>query len=120
LQWWTRAKSAPRKSEWIETYWPGEDFVPAQVHSRITVFKIPTQPFYYRADPLLGWGSRTASGVTTELVPHGKHLLLLREPYVRELAAALSKTLKRIQPDLTRLARLATEPEPADAATVSR
>jgi amino acid adenylation domain-containing protein len=120
LQWWTRAKSAPRKSEWIETYWPGEDFVPAQVHSRITVFKIPTQPFYYRPDPLLGWGSRTASGVTAELVPHGKHLLLLREPYVRELAGTLSKTLKRIQPDLTRPARLATEPEPADAATVSR
>jgi amino acid adenylation domain-containing protein len=120
LQWWTRAKSAPRKSEWIETYWPGEDFVPGQVHSRITVFKIPKQPFYYRPDPLLGWGSRTTSGVTTELVPHGKHLLLLREPYVRELAAALSKTLRRNQPDLTRQTRLTSEPEPADAATVSR
>jgi amino acid adenylation domain-containing protein len=120
LLWWTRAKSAPRKSEWIETYWPGEDFVPGQVHSRITVFKIAKQPFYYRPDPLLGWGSRTTSGVTTELVPHGKHLLLLREPYVRELAAALSKTLHRIQPDLSRPSHLASEPEPADTAAVWR
>jgi thioesterase domain-containing protein/acyl carrier protein len=120
LQWWTRSKSAPRRSEWIQTYWPGEDFVPAQVHSRITVFKIPKQPFYYRPDPLLGWGSRTTSGVTTELVPHGKHLLLLREPYVRELAAALSRTLKRTGPDLPRHARLADQPESVDAAAVSR
>jgi amino acid adenylation domain-containing protein len=119
LRWWTRAKSAPPKSEWIETYWPGEDFVPAQVRSRITVFKIPTQPFYYRPDPLLGWGSRTTSGVITELVPHGKHLLLLREPYVRELAAALLKTLKRVQPDLGCPGHLDSEPEPADAAPVS-
>jgi amino acid adenylation domain-containing protein len=120
LRWWTGAKSAPPKSEWIETYWPGEDFVPAQVRSRITVFKIPKQPFYYRTDPLLGWGSRTTSGVTTELVPHGKHLLLLREPYVRELAAALLKTLKRVQPDLACPAHLDSEPEPADAASMSR
>lgn len=116
LKWWTRSKSAPRKSEWIQTYWPGEDFVPAQVHSRITVFKIPKQPFYYRPDPLLGWGSRTTAGVTTESVPHGKHLLLLREPYVRELAAALSKTLRRIRPDLPDLPQLSAEPESADAA----
>jgi len=120
LQWWTRAKSAPRKSEWIETYWPGDDFVPTQVRSRITVFKIPKQPFYYRPDPLLGWGSRTVSGVSTELVPHGKHLLLLREPYVRELAAALLKTLKRVQPELACPAHIASETEPADAAPVSR
>jgi len=120
LLWWTRAKSAPRKSEWIETYWPSENFVPTMVSSRITVFKIPKQPFYYRPDPLLGWGSRTTSGVTTELVPHGKHLLLLREPYVRELASALSKTLKRLQPALSLPSHLSGDPEPADTAVVSR
>jgi len=119
LQWWTRAKSAPRKSEWTRTYWPGEDFVPAQIHSRITVFKIPKQPFYYRPDPLLGWGSRTTSSVSTELVPHGRHLLLLREPYVRELAAALSKTLKRVMLDRPRRAGLADHQESADTAAVS-
>jgi amino acid adenylation domain-containing protein len=119
LLWWTRAKSAPPKSEWIETYWPGEDFVPTQISGRVTVFKIPKQPFYYRPDPLLGWGSRTRSGVDIELVAHGKHTLLLREPYVREFAATLSKTLRRIRPEppqpVTRV-----ELESADAAAVSR
>jgi hypothetical protein len=119
LQWWTRAKSAPLKSEWIQTYWPGDDFVPAQVHSRITVFKIPRQPFYYRPDPLLGWGSRTTSSVTTELVPHGKHLLLLREPYVRELASALSKTLQRLGPETSGPGRLEDLSESVDATAVS-
>jgi amino acid adenylation domain-containing protein len=96
VQWSVRAKSAPRKSEWTETYWPGEDFVPSRVQSRITVFKIPRQPFYYHADELLGWGPRTTSGVDIEIIPHGRHRLLLREPYVRELAAALSNVLKRL------------------------
>jgi len=119
LKWWTGSKSAPLKSEWIQTYWPGENFVPAQVRSTITVFKIPKQPFYYRPDPLLGWGSRTTSGVTTELVPHGRHLLLLREPYVRELAAALSKTLRRLRPDLPKTSHFRNEPESADVTAVS-
>lgn len=120
LKWWTRSKSAPRKSEWIETYWPGQDFVAAKVQSRITVFKIPRQPFYYRPDALLGWGSRTTSGVDIEVVPHGKHLLLLREPYVRELAVAMAKTLHRIHSDSTQRSALGGETESADAATVTR
>jgi amino acid adenylation domain-containing protein len=92
---WLGSKSAPRKSEWDNAYWPGDDFVPSQVQSRITVFKIPKQPFYYYGDPLLGWGSRTATGVDTHVIPNGKHLLLLREPYVRNLATALAQTLER-------------------------
>jgi thioesterase domain-containing protein len=94
---WLGAKQAPAKSEWIEVYWPGEDFVPSHIQSRITVYKIPRQPFYYHADPLLGWGPRTSSGVDTHVIPHGRHRLLLREPYVQELAAALSRTLDQIQ-----------------------
>jgi amino acid adenylation domain-containing protein len=92
------SKSAPAQSEWIETYWPGEGFVPAQVRSRITVLKIPKQPFYYKRDPLLGWGSRTTSGVDIEIIPNGRHLFLLREPYVREVAAVLSHVLARCSP----------------------
>jgi thioesterase domain-containing protein len=119
VQWWTRAKSAPRKSEWTETYWPGEDFVPSSVASRITVFKIPKQPFYYHSDELLGWGPRTTSGVDIEIIPHGRHRLLLREPYVRELAAALSNVLERLSP--SRPASVAeTGRESLEAATVSR
>jgi thioesterase domain-containing protein len=121
LKWWTGLKSAPKKSEWIEAYWPGEDFVPAKIQGRITVFKIPRQPFYYHPDPLLGWGTRSTSGVDTELVPHGKHTLLLREPYVRELATALSKALHRTRPRSPQLeSPLKPQPESADAAAVSR
>lgn len=121
LRRWTGAQSAPRKSEWRQAYWPGQDFVPAQIQGRITVFKIPKQPFYYRPDPLLGWGNRTTAGVDTLLVPHGKHTLLLREPYVRELASALSQALKGNHDEPKRPAQIvANEPESADAAAVSR
>ena len=95
---WLGAKSAPPKSEWIEAYWPSRNFVPSQVQSPITVYMIPKQPFYYDPDPLLGWGSRTSSTVEIEIIPHGQHTLLLREPYVLELAAALSRTLEQLRP----------------------
>jgi hypothetical protein len=121
LRRWTGSKLAPKKSEWVEAYWPGEDFVPSQIHGRITVFKIPKQPFYYRPDPLLGWGDRTTAGVDTLLVPHGKHTLLLREPYVRELATALSTALNRISNNSRSTKKeIVSEPESADAAVVSR
>lgn len=80
----------------MEVYWPSQDFVPSQIHSPITVYKIPKQPFYYHPDPLLGWENRTTSTVETQIIPHGRHRLLLREPYVRELAAALSRTLEQL------------------------
>src|SRR5260370_34613609 len=43
MQWWLK-KSASRETEWAETYWPGVDFVPARIESRITTFKIPKRP----------------------------------------------------------------------------
>ena len=120
VHWWTGVQ-ASRKTEWAEAYWPGEDFIPAQIQGRIAVFKIPKQPFYYHHDPLLGWGSRTKSGVDIELVPHGKHTLLLREPYVRELASAFASALKKIRPEPGQTtAHPIREPESADAATVAR
>jgi len=93
---WVGAKSAPAKNEWIEAYWPTRDFVTSPLQSPITVYKIPRQPFYYHPDPLLGWGNRTSSTVQTEIIPNGRHRLLLREPYVRELAAALSRSLQQL------------------------
>ena len=89
-------KSAPKKSDWVEVYFPGDDFVPSQIQSKITIFKIPKQPFYYHHDPLLGWASRTKASVETQVIPHGRHRLLLNEPYVRELAAALGATLNKL------------------------
>ncbi len=96
MQRWLGPDSAASHSEWMSAYWPGDDFVPAKVQSEITVFKIPKQPFYYHADPFLGWGPRTTSAVETHVIPDGKHLLLLREPYVRNLAAAMSQALERV------------------------
>ncbi len=88
--------AVPLKSEWVDAYWPGDAFVPAKVRARVTVYKVPKQPFYYHDDPLLGWGARTISGVDTQVIPDGRHLLLLREPHVQNLAAAMGKTLKRL------------------------
>lgn len=67
------------------------------MQSPITVYMIPKQPFYYDPDPLLGWGSRTSSTVETKIILHGRHRLLLREPYVLELAAALSQTFEQLR-----------------------
>jgi amino acid adenylation domain-containing protein len=120
IQWWLK-KSAPRKTEWTETYWPGEDFVPVRINTRITIFKIPKQPFYYNSDPLLGWGSRTKSGVDIEIIAHGRHRLLLREPYVRELAAAILRSLKRVQSESGRVRSINfQQQQPAGVAVVSR
>jgi thioesterase domain-containing protein len=107
LRWWLGSKSAPAKSEWMETYWPGEDFVPSRVQCKITIFRVSKQPFYYQHDPLLGWGARTEAGVNTKIVPNGRHRLLLREPYVLDLAVALADVLKQLRP----------EPDPRDGTT---
>jgi hypothetical protein len=79
---------------WYASYWPGKDFVPNRVNTPITLFKIPRQPFYYVRDPLMGWASRTTSTVEVEHI-QAKHLLMLRKPWVRNLAHALSARLRR-------------------------
>ena len=100
----------PTQSEkqnlWQASYWPGEDFIPRQVNTPITVFKIPEQPFYYVNDPLMGWASRTTKKVEIELIA-AKHLLLLRRPWVRNLGQALSTRLRRAQGRLAADARKA-------------
>ncbi len=121
LQWWLGSNETPAKSEWVHTYWPGEDFVPARVRSRIVIFKAPKQPFYYHRDELMGWGSRTESEVGIEVIPHGRHRLMLREPHVHELASALSKVLARLHPGRSEPVVIETnERESADATIVSR
>jgi amino acid adenylation domain-containing protein len=81
---------------WPKAYWPGADFVPPKYSGKITVFKVPKQPFYYINDPLLGWQSRTTGEVELQVI-NSKHLWLLREPYVRELAPRLSECMARAQ-----------------------
>jgi len=97
LKWWAGAKSAPSKSEWLQTYWPGEDFVASRVRAGITVFKTLKHPFFYKPDPLFGWGAKTESRVDTYTIPNSRHSLLLREPHVHELAAALSQKLSHVR-----------------------
>jgi amino acid adenylation domain-containing protein len=117
IHWWLR--SSPRKTEWTEAYWPGEDFVPARVNTRITIFKIPKQPFYYNDDPLLGWGARTNSSVDIQVIPHGRHRLLLREPYVRELAAAMLKVNKQLEVRSNNFPAVEVAQDQMDGAVVS-
>ena len=84
------------KSLWPSAYWPGKQFVPAMYHGKITVFKIPKQPFYYVRDPLMGWGGRTTDQVEVQGFA-GKHNFILREPYVRSLGKELRATLNRLR-----------------------
>jgi amino acid adenylation domain-containing protein len=83
-------------NDWPSVYWPGKDFVPPKFNGKITIFKIPKQPLYYVHDPLMGWGARTTVGVEVRLI-NSRHSFMLREPYVRDLAAELSECLERVR-----------------------
>jgi thioesterase domain-containing protein len=75
----------PLGRTWREYYFPGKDFVPPIIQSRITVFSAGSQPLYRIRDDSLGWGGRTNGGIEVECIPGG-HLMHLREPHVRSLA----------------------------------
>ncbi|HVO63601.1 MAG TPA: amino acid adenylation domain-containing protein [Terriglobales bacterium] len=83
---------------WPRAYWPGKDFVPAKYSGKITLFKVPKQPFFYINDPLMGWGTRTTGSVEVQPIK-SKHLALLREPHVAPLADKLSECLARARRD---------------------
>jgi thioesterase domain-containing protein/acyl carrier protein len=102
----------PEGSDWPTTYWPGKDFVPEKFGGRITVFKIPKQPFFYVRDPLMGWGSRTAADVDLHLVK-SKHGFFMREPYVRDLAQKLALCLQQSR----EMAERKNQPSDAQAAS---
>jgi surfactin family lipopeptide synthetase A len=84
-----------QKTEWAMAYWPSKDFVPKKFGGKITVFKIPKQPFFYVRDPLMGWGTRTTGEVEVRLFS-GVHSFILREPHVQSLARELRATLKKL------------------------
>jgi amino acid adenylation domain-containing protein len=96
-QWMRRGNSDGHDPQglWPAAYWPGKDFVPATFGGKITVFKVPQQPYFYVRDPLMGWGSRTTGGVELHLVRLNtrKHILIFRDPYVRDLAQKLGDCL---------------------------
>lgn len=81
------------RSAWSQAYWPTEDYVPPSFNGRITLFKDPKQPYYYKRDPLMGWGDRARSGVDLHVLPIG-HSAILREPTVQVLAKRLVECLQ--------------------------
>jgi thioesterase domain-containing protein len=77
-------------------YWPGKDFVAPTIAGRVTLFRVKKQPFNRLRYYDLGWGARALGGVEVHEVA-GEHGLLLREPYVRDLARRLSACIARAQ-----------------------
>jgi amino acid adenylation domain-containing protein len=85
----------PRKA-WAQRVWPGKDYVPTTVPSRIVVCRVKKQFFWRPADTQLGWGNRTTGGVEAHLVP-GDHRTMLREPHVGKMAEVLTACLARAE-----------------------
>ena len=86
----------PRRSLWPATYWPGKNFVAPKVQADITIFKNRKQPLFYVNDPCMGWAARTAGKVKTYAIV-ARHLQMLREPYVQDVAQKLSQCLKSLR-----------------------
>jgi len=91
LTWLIHGKSELQRIH-EQVYWPGENFAPPKILSRITLIRVPEQIDLYYQDPLLGWGARTHSGVDVITVI-SKHRELLREPAVREVADHLARAI---------------------------
>jgi amino acid adenylation domain-containing protein len=71
-------------------YWPGPDFRPVVISSKIVVFRVASQPVYRIRDRAMGWRNRTVGPVEVEDIPGG-HLTLLREPHVHVLAERIRR-----------------------------
>jgi thioesterase domain-containing protein/ubiquinone/menaquinone biosynthesis C-methylase UbiE/acyl carrier protein len=129
-QWWRRRGNRGNRQtsaqpafyrSWPQAYWPGKDFVPPQVSARITLLKMPKQPFFYVRDPLMGWSAWTTSGIDVRVVDSktNRHALLLREPYVRRLAIQLADCLHRARGENSGAAAEGTSSDQLEGATVS-
>jgi amino acid adenylation domain-containing protein len=79
---WTGKVKASKP--WEEAYWP-ENFQVPRFRAPIVLFKRPKQPYYYIADPLLGWGARSEGGVEVHEV-NAEHHEVLREPHVEMIS----------------------------------
>ncbi len=90
---WKKLRGRQERSAWSQAYWPAEDYIPPSFNGRITLFKDPKQPYYYKRDPLMGWGDRARGGVDLHVLPIG-HSAILREPTVQVLAKRLVESLQ--------------------------
>lgn len=76
------------RGAWTQAYWPDKGYVPPDFRGRVTLFRRPKQPYYYKRDALMGWGDRARGGVDAVVLPlHHEHML--REPSVQVLAKCL-------------------------------
>jgi len=80
---------------WRQSYWPGPEFVPKLFGGKVTVLRLPKQPWYRIRDFQLGWGSRALGGVEVHVIDVDEHEDLLREPHVATLACELNKCLEK-------------------------
>ncbi|MFO0758967.1 MAG: amino acid adenylation domain-containing protein [Byssovorax sp.] len=86
----------PVHARFHQRYFPGKGFVPLTVPVKITVLRVPRQPFFRPADPQMGWASRTTEGV--EVFPiQGDHDTFLREPHVASVAERISACIARVR-----------------------
>lgn len=69
-------------------------YEPRPYAGHITVLSARTHGLTFRSDPDLGWEPLAEGGITTRVIP-GAHNTILREPLVRQLAAALVESLNR-------------------------
>ena len=69
-------------------YWPGPDFVPTRYNGRLKLFRTAKQLKVMILDYKMGWGDRALGGVDVFPIA-GSHQLLLREPYVKDVAAKM-------------------------------
>ena len=83
------------RSEWPQTYWPGENFQPPRFRAPVLLFKRPRQPYYYIRDPQMGWGERSTGGIEICEVDCG-HFEMLRQPYVRLISERLTARLQEV------------------------
>jgi aspartate racemase len=87
---WT-GKVKPNRP-WTEAYWP-QGFQTPRFKAPVILFKRPKQPYFYVADPLMGWGARSEGGVTTYEISADHHEVL-REPHVRFVSRVLQAQMQ--------------------------
>jgi non-ribosomal peptide synthetase component F/thioesterase domain-containing protein len=68
------------------------DYQPGVYEGRITIFR-PERNYSSLSDPTLGWGAVALGGIDTVELPVNPHAMLV-EPYVKELAATLQRSIK--------------------------
>ena len=109
------AFEATTQALWDERVFPGPGFVPPQVDTLITVFRVKEQPPWRIKDERLGWRDRTRGGVTLHDVD-GVHTNFMRPPHVTVLARELNVALRKAHAKIDRdeaPAAAAAPPKPA-------